>query len=413
MSQANPGGPAHSRGTLLLLAHLAFVSLGLPDALLGVAWPSLRDEFGLGQALLGLPLAIAAIAYFCSGLLAGRLMYRLGIGWLLAASTALVAASVLGYSVAPAFGLVLVAAPLVGFGSGAIDAALNTYAASHFRPRHMSWMHAAYAGGAMAGPAILTAVLARGATWRAGYAIVGVLLAALVPPFFASRGRWDGERRRSEGVVLDAPGNVGPASLVPEEEPPGALAALRSGRVWLQIGIFFLYSGLEVAAGQWCYTVLTEARGVGATAAGAWAAAYWGGLLGGRLVLGLAVERMGQVRLLRLATAGAVLAATLFALPLPIAGAALPLLSFSLASIYPGLMSETPRRVGAGVAPHAVGFQVSAATAGVAAVPSLAGFLGEWLGIEVIGWVIAACALALSFLHERLVALADRAAVPP
>jgi fucose permease len=412
MSLANTGVPARSRGALLLLAYLAFVSLGLPDALLGVAWPSLRDEFGLGQALLGLPLAIAAIAYFCSGLLAGRLMQRVGIGRLLAASTALVAASVLGYSVAPVFGLVLLAAPLAGFGSGAIDATLNTYAASHFRARHMSWLHAAYAGGAMAGPAIMTAVLARGATWRAGYAIVGVLLAALVPPFFASRGRWDGERRRSEGVVLDAPGNVGPASLVPEEEPP-ALAALRSGRVWLQIGIFFLYTGLEVAAGQWCYTVLTEARGVGTTAAGAWAAAYWGGLLGGRLVLGLAVERMGQVRLLRLATASAVLAATLFALPLPIAGAALPFLSFSLASIYPGLMSETPRRVGAGLAPHAVGFQVSAATAGFAAVPSFAGLLGEWLGLGAIGWVIAACALTLLFLHERLVALADRPVVPP
>jgi fucose permease len=393
--------PAKYRTALLALAYLAFVSLGLPDAVLGVAWPSMRDGFGLSQASLGLPLAISAIAYFCSGMFAGRLMQRLGVGRLLAASTALVAFTVLGYSVAPVFGLILVAAPLVGFGSGAIDATLNTYAARSFSPRHMSWLHAAYAAGAMGGPAIMTAVLASGASWRAGYAVVGALLAALVPAFLASRGRWDAA----------APVNVEPASVPREKQPNGALAALSSGRVRLQLGLFFLYSGLEVAAGQWCYTVLTEERGVGATAAGAWTAAYWGGLLAGRLVLGLAVARVGQVNLLRLAMLGAVLSAVLFALPgLPMAGAALPVLSFSLASIYPGLMSETPRRVGDGLAPHAVGFQVSAATVGVAAVPGLAGLLSEWLGLAAIGWVIAACAVVLLLLHERLVALADRPA---
>lgn len=415
MSPPADRATARSRATLLALAYLAFVSLGLPDAVLGVAWPSLRAEFGLAQALLGLPLAITALAYFCSGLLAGRLIQRLGIGRLLAASTALVAVSVLGYAVAPAFGLVLVAAPLVGFGSGAIDAALNTHAARHFSARHMSWLHAAYAAGAMAGPAIMTAVLASGASWRAGYAVVGVLLAALVPAFVASRRRWNAASPETPAaVVLDAPGNVGPAALSPgEERPVGALAALRSGRVRLQVGIFFLYTGLEVAAGGWCYTVLTEARGVGTTEAGAWTAAYWGGLLAGRLVLGLAVDAVGQVALLRLAMLGAVVSAVLFALPgLPLPGAALPLLSFSLASIYPGLMSETPRRVGDGLAPHAVGFQVSAATLGVAAVPSFAGVVAGWLGLDAIGWVIAACALALLLLHERLVALADRPARP-
>lgn len=399
---SSPAGlsTASSRTALLALAYLAFVSLGLPDAVLGVAWPSMRIGFGLGQALLGLPLAISALAYFCSGLLAGRLMLRLGIGRLLAASTALVAVSVFGYSLAPSFFLVLGAAVLVGFGSGAIDAALNTYAARSFRPRHMTWLHAAYAAGAMAGPAIMTAALAGGASWRAGYAVVGVLLAALVPAFFALRGRWDAA---PPGIPAAEKG------FRADDRPVGALGALRSGRVWLQIGIFFLYTGLEVAAGQWCYTVLTEARGVGATEAGAWTSAYWGGLLAGRIVLGMAVERVGQVRMLRLATLGAVLSAVLFALPgLPIAGVALPLLSFSLASIYPGLMTETPRRVGAGLAPHAVGFQVSAATAGVAAVPSLAGVLSQRFGLAAVGWVLVACAVALLLLHERLVALASR-----
>lgn len=399
-------GPAtRSSTTLLALAYLAFISLGLPDAVIGVAWPSLRDTFGLSQALLGVPLAVTAAAYFCSGLLAGRLMQWLGIGLLLAGSTALVAAGVLGYSVAPAFVLILVVAPFMGFGSGAIDAALNTYAARNFSPRHMSWLHAAYAAGAMAGPAVMTVVLSRGASWRTGYAVVGGILTALVLAFVAARRLWDA-KPSSPQVVMDAPGGVGPVA----EPPLGTLTALRSGRVWLQIATFFFYTGLEVSAGQWSYTVLTEERGLGATAAGTWVAAYWGGLLAGRLVLGFAVERVGQVTMLRLATLGVLLFAVLFAIPgLKLGAAALPLLSFSLASIFPGLMSETPRRVGERTAPHAVGFQVSAATLGVAVVPSVAGLISERFGIAAIGWVIACCALVLLVLHERLVAVADRA----
>ncbi len=398
---------ARASTTLLALAYLAFISLGLPDAVVGVAWPSLRGSFGLPQAFLGILLAVTATAYFGSGLLAGGLLQRLGIGRLLAGSTALVAAGVLCYAAAPAFALIVLVAPLVGFGSGAIDTALNSYAARNFSPKHMSWLHAAYAAGAMTGPAVMTAVLSGGASWRTGYAVVGVTLAALALAFVAARKRW--EAGPSAPHVVDAPGNVGPLPL--DEPPAGAFSALRSGRVWLQIAVFFFYTGIEVSAGQWSYTLLTEARGLNGTAAGTWVAAYWGGLLAGRLVLGFAVERVGQVTLLRLATLGVLLSAVLFALPGQTVGAAaLPLLSFSLASIFPGLMSETPRRVGARTAPHAIGFQVSAATLGVAVVPSIAGLVSERLGLEAIGWVIACCALVLLGLHERLVAIADRPA---
>jgi len=234
--------------------------------------------------------------------------------------------------------------------------------------------------------------------------VVGGILAALVLAFVAARKLWEAAPSAPQ-VVMDAPGGVGPVA----EPPIGTLTALRSGRVWLQIAIFFLYTGIEVSAGQWSYTVLTEERGLGATAAGTWVAIYWGGLLAGRLVLGFAVERVGQVMMLRLATLGVLLFAVLFAIPgLKLGAAALPLLSFSLASIFPGLMSETPRRVGERTAPHAVGFQVSAATLGVAVVPSMAGLFSERFGIAAIGWVIACCALVLLVLHERLVAVADR-----
>lgn len=391
---------SRSAGSILALAYLAFISLGLPDGLLGVAWPSLRDSLGLHQALLGAPVALAAGAYFVSGMLAGRLIQGLGIGLLLAGSTALVAAGTLGISAAPFFALILLAAVFMGFGSGAIDAALNTYAARNFSPKHMSWLHAAYAAGATTGPAIMTTVLSHGASWRAGYAVVGGLLGSLAIAFAFSKKRWD------------APGGLEP---VAREEAPrvSGFTALRSGTVWLQLAIFFCYAGIEVGVGQWSYTLLTEERGLSATASGTWVAAYWGGLLAGRLVLGLVVERLGQVRLIRLATVGVLASAALFAVPGLKAGAvALPLLSFSLASIFPGLMAETPRRVGVHLAPHAVGFQVSAATLGIAVMPSLAGVVSEHLGLWAIAPMIAGCALVLFLLHERLVATADRVAVP-
>jgi predicted MFS family arabinose efflux permease len=271
----------------------------------------------------------------------------------------------------------------------------------------MSWLHAAYAAGATAGPSLMTAVLARGGSWRAGYAAVGAVLALLALGFTAARRRWEPDGALAPRV-LDAPGGVGPLPL-PHAAPESAPGALRSGRVWLQMALFLLYVGLEVAAGQWSYTLLTELRGLGAAAAGTWVAVYWGGLLAGRVLLGFVVERVGQVRLLRLATLGALLFASLFALHArPWTLAALPLLSFSLAAIYPGLMAETPRRVGEGRAAHAVGFQVSAATLGFALLPGAAGLVGERLGLEAIGPLLAGFALVLLLLHEGLVALERR-----
>jgi len=385
---------------LLLLAYVAFVSIGLPDTVLGVAWPSLRSTFDLPQAWLAAPLATGAATYFLSGLLAGRLMVRLGIGRLLAASTALAAAGVLGFGLAPAFVAFLLCGAIVGFGSGAVDAALNTYVARHFAARHMTWLHAAYAAGAAVGPALMTALLARELSWRVGYLVIGTLLAFLAFAFFLSRHLWAAGAAQ---VLVDAPGGHGSA---PVEPPTTAWAALRHGNVRLQIATFFLYSGVEVTAGQWSYTILTEARGVDDTTAGGFVTLYWGGLLAGRVLSGFVVERVGNERLLRIATACAVVAAAGFAVPaLPpaLSAAALALLSFSLAPIYPGLMAETPRRVG-GATPHAVGFQVSAATFGIAAVPAMAGAIGTELGLNAIGPLLALCAVLLWLLHERLVA---------
>jgi fucose permease len=388
-----PPAAARPRPALLALAYLAFVSLGLPDAVLGVAWPSIRETFGLPQAALGAVLSSAAVAYFISGLLAGRLIGAAGIGTLLAASTGLVTLGVVGYASTPAFALMLAAACLLGFGSGAVDAGLNTYAAHHFGARHMTWLHAAYSTGATLGPVLMTATLTRGGGWRAGYAVIGVVLGLLAVTFTGMRRQWDGGPVPSARADGEAPV---PAATV--------WAMLRRPRVWLQIAIFFFYCGVEVTAGQWSYTVLTEARGLGTVAAGTWVSLYWASLLAGRVLLGFIVERTGAVRLLRLSTVAAVAGALLFAIPEVPPALGLAVLGFALAPIFPGMMTETPRRIGAEAAAHAVGFQVSAATLGVALVPSAAGIIGEWLGLEAIAPLIVLVAVLLAVSHEVLVA---------
>jgi fucose permease len=379
--------PAAARDarSVLVLAYVAFVSLGLPDTVLGVAWPSLRVTFGLPQAALGAVQGANVAGYFVSGLVAGRVASALGVGGVLALSTALVSAGLAGYALAPAWGLVLPCAVVIGLGSGAVDAALNAHAAIHFAPRHMNWLHACYSTGAMLGPAAMTVALA-GASFRVGYAGLSVALGGLALAFAASRGRWG---------VAGARGPSAPGA--------GAMAALRLPRVRLQIATFFVYTGLEASAGLWAFTVLREARGVGLEAAGTWTGAYWGSIAAGRVAVGFAVKHVGPDALVRGATAGALAGAIAWAaLPGAAGAAGLLVLGLSLAPVFPMLMSRTPERVGHAVAAHAVGFQVSAATLGSAVWPAACGWLADAVGSGAIPIAVLALAITLAALCAAL-----------
>src|SRR5688572_30786198 len=159
---------------LFLLAYLAFISLGLPDAVLGVAWPSLRAGFGISQSALGAVLGAGMLGYFVSGIVAGGLMNWLGAGGLLAASSGVVTLGLVGYAAAPSWALFFPVGALMGLGSGAIDAGLNGYAARHFSVRHLNWLHACWGVGASTGPLIMTAVIARGLGYRVGYGVLAL-----------------------------------------------------------------------------------------------------------------------------------------------------------------------------------------------------------------------------------------------
>ena len=379
---------------LLILAYVAFVSLGLPDTVLGVAWPSLRREFELSQSSMGAVLATGVCGYFLSGLLAGAMIRKVGVGGLLALSSAAVALALAGYALAPSWTAFFPVGFVMGLGSGAIDSGLNGYAARHFSVRHVNWLHACWGVGASTGPLIMTAAIATGHGYRGGYGALSFVLGAMAVAFLFTARAWQTEPH----------GATNPNGESRQEA--GFATAIGSARVWLHLFTFFVYTGLESSVGQWCFSLMREERGLGVEAAGAWTSAYWTSLTLGRILLGFVVDRFGADRLLRGATFGVALGAVAFAAsPGALGRCGLLLLGLSLAPMYPTLMARTPARVGERIAHHAVGFQVSAATLGSSFLPSLLGLLVAEAGYGAVGAFAVGLSLALFAAHEALLRL--------
>jgi fucose permease len=377
-----------SRGVSPLVLYIGFVSLGLPDAVAGVAWPTVRDTFRLPQGALGLVFLASGLGYLATSFFAGRLTQALGIGLLLAASTALAAAAMFGLATAPVWALFVACAVAHGLGSGAIDAGLNGYAANHQSARHMNWMHACYCFGAMLGPWLMTAVLTTGRSYSLGYVAVGGVLLMLAALFLLTGPRWG----QASATAAAAGPRVGTAE------------ALRHPTVLLQMAVFFLYTGLEATLSQWAFTVLTEDRGVPPGPAGSVVGLYWWSIGVGRVVFGRVADRVGIDRLLRYSLLAAGAGVVLFARPLSaaVASAGLVVAGFGLAPVFPCLMTRTPQRLGAALASHAVGFQVGAATIGAAAVPAALGLVAGEVGLVAAPVGAAVLSGLLWLLHEGL-----------
>jgi fucose permease len=369
---------------LLPIAFLAFIALGLPDGILGVAWPSMRAAFSVPLDALGLLLTAAVAGYVLSSFSCGLLLERMRIGTLLAASTWLTAASLAGYALLPSFPALLSAAFLAGLGGGAVDSALNTYAAARFRARSLNWLHASYSLGGFLGPVVMSGVIALGGPWRWGYALVAVAQALLGAVFLYTRRAWDTAHAGAEPAIAASASAPGPES--------GAASSYREtlsrGKVWLGILAFLLYTGMEYSVAQWGYTLLTEGRGLMAGKAALWISVYWGAFLGGRVLAGLLPLGDRSELLLRVCPlgilAGAGLAAAGGSGPVTLAGLAIVGLAF--APVYPAMVSITPARLGFRDSANAMGFQVAAATVGMALIPGLIGIAAERLGVEMIGW---------------------------
>ncbi|MGH8066762.1 MAG: MFS transporter [Candidatus Entotheonellia bacterium] len=380
-------------GVLLIgLAYLGFVSIGLPDGLLGVAWPSIRAHFDLPIDALGALLVMFTLGYLLSSFSSGRLLTHINVGSLLTLSCLATAVSLLGYALAPQWWMMVVLGLLAGLGAGAIDAGLNTYAATHFSPRSVNWLHACYGVGATIGPLIMTSVLMADRSWQWGYGMVGMwqlLLAAC----FGLTHQWWPPASASKGVPASAPVRAASSS-----------STLRLPVVWLSMAVFSIYTGLEAAAGVWPYSLFTEARAIPASTAGMWVGVYWGGLTAGRLLSGLAVGFMPVRLLLRFCIVGIALGATLVWLHLAdlLSFLGLALMGLSSAPVFPTLIATTPARLGDAHTANGVGFQIAAAVLGQSLLPAVLGVLARNLGLEIIGPSLLTAAILLLALYEVL-----------
>lgn len=373
---------------LLLIAFLAFISIGFPDAVLGVAWPSMRITFDRSIPNLGFILFASASGYFLSGILAGKALERFGVGKLLAISTTFVTVGLFGYALSPSFWLLLVAAVLIGLGSGSVDAGLNFYAAEHFSVTVMNWLHAFFGIGAMIGPFIMAGVFAAGGGWRIGYFIVASLIGAMAITFFLTIERWNDDDHKDTAAAA-AKVSVG--------------HVLRLPAVWLQILIFLVMCGIEASAGNWTATVMLGKFNTSDSQAGLWAGFFWGAMAVGRIFAVPLSRDLAPARLVQFCTWGLLVGALLMTRDqIWFFKGGLIVFGLAMAPMFPTLMSLTPVRLGTQVSLHAIGFQVSAATIGIFGIPTLGGILAERTSLTAIPWVITAGAAIVIVLESML-----------
>lgn len=374
---------------------LMFIILGLPAGLLGVAWPGMRDTFGLTNEAVGALLGMSTAGHIVASFLSGRAVTRWGIYPVLVGSTLLSGIVMATVTFTPTWFLLVVVYSLWGISGGLIDSSANVFVARYYNARIMNWMHASFGLGATLGPLLVGGVVAQGFTWRAAYGVIGLLVIVLLVVLFALRPVWP--RRVRPPVAV--------ATATDEEAPDmGLWASLRVPAVWLGMAIFFVYGGVEITAGQWSFTLFTEGRGAEAEIAGLWVTAYWGVFTFGRVFVGFIANRIGAMRVLDLAMGGALLGMIFFWFNLtPLSSyLGLALLGFALAPIFPTLITLTPDYVGRDHATNATGFQVGITGLGVALLPSLAGVLAERVSLEAIGPFLFMQGLAMTALYLYL-----------
>lgn len=360
--------------SLAALAFAGFVALGLPEGATGVAWPSIATGFGRPIAELGLLLAALVAGYVVASALSGPFIRRVGVGPVLAASSAVSAIALFGLALSGAWPLLLAAMGVLGVGTGLVDAGLNAHASLAEGARFMHLLHASFGVGATIGPAVMTLFVVAGDAWRFGYAVFGVVHVGLGVAYLVTRDRW------VSAAVDDA-----------SPRPSGL-----TGVVAASLLAFMLYTGTEVAAGQWAFAVLSEDRGLSEAAAGLWVTGFWASLTVGRFLAGWAGDRLRPDGLLIGGLVAAVVGTVLFWwAPTRWSGAGgLVLVGFGLAPVFPALVLLTPLRVGAERAATVIGLQLAAAAIGAAAVPGAIGVAVARLDLGAVAPALVGVALA-------------------
>ena len=376
---------------LLPVIYLAFISLGLPDALLGSAWPSMYTELGASLSWAGIASMIISVGTIVSALCSERLNLRLGTGGVTFLSVMLTAVALLGFSLSTSFWQLCLWAVPYGLGAGSVDAALNNYVALHYESRHMSWLHCMWGVGASIGPVIMGRALA-GGTWQGGYRTIALLQFALTAVLLLSLRLWKRPQANVEG-----------ADFKPHPIPE----LLRRPGVPQVLLCFFCYSALEATAGMWAASYCTLVRGIDAETAARWASLFYVGITIGRGVCGFLTMKISDQNMIRLGQALIAAGVVLVLAPLGQGTLFAGLITVGLgcAPIYPSIIHETPVNFGRDVSMSMTGLQMATAYVGSCLMPPLFGLLAQYVTPTLYPWFLAVI-LALMFamaesLHRR------------
>lgn len=383
----------------LWTAYLGFTAVGLSNNVLGASWLVLRPTFEQPLSSVGVLFAATMVGSLVSSLTSGWVLARVPVWAACAVGGVLAALGVLGY-LGSSWALIVALTFLTGVGAGALNGGLNTYVAAHYPASRMNWLYACYGLGSSLGPFLFTLwAFSLGLPWRFVYAAIAAVYLTLAALCVLHRRRW--------GVLhfKNAPEGVARA---------GFRSTLALSAVWLATALFFVHNGLSMSTGGLVSSLFALGRGVPENVAGQAAALYWGCVMVGRLLVGVVIDRVGGVRLLRVCTPAAALGAlALWLAPSPAAGfAALVVMGLALAPVYPTMISRTPGLVGPERSAYAIGLQTAAASLGSAILPWLlggvAGLNGAWGGAGIIAPGLVVLTLLQFTAHEALVRRAGK-----
>ncbi|WP_026892493.1 MFS transporter [Lacrimispora aerotolerans] len=377
---------------LLAIIYIAFISLGLPDSLLGSAWPSIYTEFGVPLSYAGIISMIIAFGTIISSLQSDRLTRKLGTGKVTAISVVMTALALFGFSVSHSFAMLCLWAIPYGLGAGSVDASLNNYVALHYESKHMSWLHCMWGLGATLGPYIMGFALTGGNGWNMGYCYIGILQIVLTAVLFFSLPLWKGSKTTASDSTDTS---RKPLSLLEIIRIPGAKEVMLC---------FFCYCALEQTTGLWASSYLTLYKGILPETAASFASLFFIGITIGRALSGFVTMKLSNVQMIRL---GQVLIAVgIITMLLPglqvFSLIGLIIIGLGCAPIYPCIIHSTPTHFGAERSQAIIGVQMASAYIGTCLMPPLFGILANRITVALLPLYLLAVLLIMVLMHELL-----------
>lgn len=377
---------------LLVLIYVAFISLGLPDSLLGSVWPAMHVDLGADLSLAGVLGAVVCAGTVLSGLMSARLIARFGTARVTAVSVLMTAAAMLGMALSSSFILTLLLCIPLGLGGGAVDAALNNFVALHYRAQHMNWLHCFWGVGATLGPAVIGLLLRLTGQWRGGYLGMAAAQCVLAAVMFASLPLW----RKAEGGTdgQTESGNIQPMRL------REVLMLPLAGPVLISL---LAYCGAESVMNLWCASYLVGARGIAADRAASWVSLFFLGITLGRMLAGFLSVRMRPAQLVRAGVLLAIVGIALLLSPLDsLLPAACLLVGLGFAPVYPSMLHRTPVIFGQQASQSVMGIQMAFAYIGSTLMPPLAGALTHLAGMGFLPVFVLGLTALLLIMSERI-----------